>query len=335
MQELLNIINKFKEAKVLVVGDLILDEYFWGKVDRISREAPVPVLNVEKVNFHPGGAANVAYNLKVLADKVLLSGVIGDDDKGRCFKKILEEKGILTQGVFIDSTRRTTVKTRLFAKNQQMACVDFESRELITSDLENKILDYVKENIKNVDFIIISDYARGVVTPFLSKSIIDLARQENLLCFVDPRGWEKDYLKYINCTSLSPNEEELAQAVNFHIENDQQFFQAGKDLLEKMNSDSLLVTQGSKGMTLFEKNGIIFVPALNKKARDISGAGDTALAVFALAKFVGASSKDALTISAKACSLAVGKIGTAVVLLEELEEIIKNNKNGNLADEIK
>ena len=318
-KEFLNIIKNFKNPKILIVGDLILDEYFWGQVNRISAEAPVPILEVKETSYALGAAANAAHNARALGNEVSLIGVLGLDERGKVFKKILEQKEINGNGIIIDSGRKTTLKTRVLAKNQQIVRIDSEDRNFISSQIKDKIFNLIKEKIKNLDAIMISDYAKGVVSPDLSKNIIELANQNNIPCFVDPKG--SDYLKYKNCHIITPNEKELAQALNLRIENKTQFLDAGKMLLSHVMADNILVTQGKKGMTLFKKKGDSFhVPALNKEAVDISGAGDSAITSFILSLAAGANLKQAMIIASHVCGIVVGKMGTAVVSQQELEK---------------
>lgn len=327
MEELLNIIKNFKNPKVLVVGDIMLDEYVWGDVTRISPEAPIPVLEVKEVTYTPGGAANTANNLKALRGEVILAGVIGPEDKGKLLKEILEKRGINTEGIFVDQKRKTTLKTRAVARNQQLVRIDSEDRNPLNQEIEDRILNFIKRQIKETNFIIISDYAKGVITQNLSKKIIALANQNNVLCLVDPKG--NDYLKYKNCKIITPNGKELAQALNLQIEQietESKFLQAGKMLLSHVMCDNVLVTRGAQGMTLFGRDGNVdCMPALNKKAIDVSGAGDTAVATFALALAAGANPKQAMIIASHACTIVVGKVGTAVASPEELEENLRNS----------
>ncbi len=324
LQNLLEIVKNFKNQKILVVGDLMLDEYLWGEVNRISPEAPIPILDIKEVTCVPGGAANTASNLSVFGGKIFLAGVIGLEDKGRLLKEELKKRGVDTQGIFIDENRKTTIKTRAIAKNQQMIRLDSEDKNPIEPVDEEKILNFIKEKIKEVQAIIISDYAKGVVTENLTKNIIEIARSNNIFCLVDSKA--KDYQKYKNCNIIIPNEKELSLALNVEIRSEGQLLEAGKMLLSHIFCDNALVKRGANGMTLFEKNGNIFsFRALNKKPVDVSGAGDTAIAIFTLALTAGASLQNAVVIASHACSVVVGKVGTAVASLEEIEKSLKDN----------
>lgn len=326
MEKYLNILQKFKNPKILVVGDLMLDEYLWGNVDRISPEAPIPVLDVKEINFRLGGAANTAHNIRVLGDKVFLAGVVGNDEKGRILRKFLEEKGINTLGVIIDDQRKTTLKTRAVAQNQQIVRIDIEQRNAISQETEDKIIDFIKSQIKDLNAIVISDYAKGVITEALSQRIISLARENNVFSIVDPKG--TDVSKYRGCHIIAPNKKELGIALNIPFEQlaqEGRFLQAAKILMVQAMSDGVLVKCGAEGMVLLEKNGDISrFPALNKKVIDVSGAGDTAIGVFTLAVAGGANHQEAAVLASNACAIKVGKMGTDVVLPEELEAILRD-----------
>lgn len=323
MNNFLNIVNNFKNQRILVVGDLMLDEHIFGEVERISPEAPVPVLFAKRVGFVPGGAANAAHNVESLGAGVVLAGVIGPEEKGRTLKNLLNKKGIGTEGIIVDNTRKTTVKTRAIARQQHLVRIDSEDKKPISLEIENKLLDFIRKQVKDINSILISDYAKGVVSPRLCQEIIQIARDNKKLCLVDPKG--SDYSKYRGCNTVTPNEKELAQALNIEIQDGGKFLQAGKMLLSHVMSDNVLVTRGDKGMTLFENNGnIIQVPAQKIKVVDTSGAGDTAIAVFTLSLASGSTPKEAMDIATRACAVVIGKEGVAVISFEELEQSLKN-----------
>ncbi len=322
MNKLIDIIKNFNKLKILIVGDLMLDEYISGEVNRVSPEAPVPILDVKQIDYFPGGAANTARNAKSLSTQVILSGVIGPEEKGKVFRKILEKSGISSTNIIVDNERRTTTKTRIVARNQQIVRVDSEDKKSISLEVTKKLINSFEKQINEFNAIIISDYAKGVITPELSKHIIELAKKNKVLCVVDPKG--NNYLKYKGCDIVTPNQKELAQALDLQIENEGQFLQAGQMLLSHVMCDNVLVTRGEKGMALFEGNGnITHIPAVNKNARDISGAGDTAIAVLTLSLAAGANLKQAMAIASYACGIVVGKVGTAVASLEELKQSLE------------
>ena len=326
MNNFSKIIDKFKNLKILVVGDLMLDQYIHGDVNRISPEAPIPILDVKRIVSTPGGAANAAFNVKCLGAQVILSGVIGPGQRGKTLKKALEERGIQIQGLVVDEARKTTLKERIVAKNQQIVRVDIEDRKSIDSQTETKIIEFLNSIIKDLDAIIISDYAKGMITPNLSMNIIKMARENNILCTIDPKG--KEFAKYKGCDLITPNVEETILALNLEkksLKDENKFLQAGEMLLSHVMCDNVLITQHSKGMTLFTKEGkIIKYSAVNNKVLDVSGAGDTAIAALTLSLASNANLKEAMAIASHACGVVVGKSGTAATSTEELKQSIKN-----------
>lgn len=260
-----------------------------------------------------------------------MAGVIGHDEKGGILNNFLAEKGIETTGVIVDNQRKTTIKTRAVAQNQQIVRIDIEQRDPIGQETEDKIVDFVKSQIKDLQAIVISDYAKGVITPTLSQRILALARENNVFSIVDPKG--TDILKYRGCSVITPNKKELGIALNIPFEQLQQegrFLQAAKMLMVQAMSEGVLVKCGAEGMVLMEKDGSVSrFPALNQNPVDVSGAGDTAVGVFALAMASGAKSKEAAVLASHACAISVGKMGTAVVLPEELRAILANYANPN------
>lgn len=328
-EQYLNIIQNFKNQKILVVGDLMLDEYLIGSVDRISPEAPIPILNVKEISRRPGGAANTAYNINSLGGKVALAGVVGSDGNGNLLKNLLAETGIDVRGVMADAARKTTLKTRAVARNQHIVRIDIEDKEPISPEMETKLFQFIEAQMPEIKAVVISDYMKGVVTPNLSKKIIELARARNIFSLVD--GKADDFSKYRGCSIITPNKKEFGRALDIAPEqlvSEGRFLQAGKMLLAHVMSDNVLVKCGEQGMTLFKRDGSPFHhPALNKNPVDVSGAGDTAIAAFALALASGADVEQAVILASHACSIEVGKPGTAVVLPEELWTSLKIKNN--------
>lgn len=324
MEDFVDIVKKFKDQKVLVVGDLMLDEYIFGDVERISPEAPIPVLNVKEVKFVPGGAANTAWNVKSLGGEVILCGLIGIDEKGKILKKILCDRNIDINGLIEIENRKTTVKTRAVARNQHVVRIDFEEKTPISLEIENRVIDFIRGQINKFNIIIISDYVKGFVTPNLVKNIIKIARENTIFCLIDPKG--EDCSKYKGCNIITPNKKEMAQSLNLplnKLDEESGLIQAGKMFLSSIMSDGVLITRGEEGMTLLKNTGEVFhYPAVNKKVIDVSGAGDTAIATFALSFVAGADFKAAMEIASHACGISIGKVGTAIVTPEELKEAL-------------
>jgi len=316
------IISKFSKAKVLIIGDLILDEFLWGDVSRISPEAPVPVVWVRSESFMPGGAANVANNIHALGGEVYLAGVIGMDERGKTLTEELRKKGIGVEGVIVDGERPTTLKTRVIAHHQQVVRIDKEKMDCLTSDMIDQIIDYVKEIIKGIDAIIIEDYGKGVVTPMLLREVLKLARKHKKIVTVDPK--EEHFHYYKGVTAVTPNCYEAARAVGVNMKDGDSVVKIGKALLNKLKCKAVLITLGEHGMHLFEEKGrVTSIPTLAQDVFDVSGAGDTVIGAFTLALASGADMKRAAYISNLAAGIVVGKVGTAAVTQKELLSRLK------------
>ena len=316
------IISGFSESSVLVIGDLILDEFLWGEVSRISPEAPVPVVCVKSESFMPGGAANVANNINTLGVKTCLAGAVGGDERGRMLTEILKEKGIDVDGIVTDENRPTTLKTRVIAHHQQVVRIDKEKTDALGTDSITGIIDYVNAKIKDIDAIIIEDYGKGVITPSLLKEVLRLARNHRKIVTVDPK--EDHFHFYKGVTAITPNHHEAAQAAGIKIKDKASLEKIGKVLLNKLRCKAVLVTLGENGMQVFERGGdVTHIPTVAQDVFDVSGAGDTVIAVFTSALAGGAKIIDAAHISNFAAGIVVGKVGIAVVTQEELLERIK------------
>lgn len=318
----LSIINSFKNANVLVLGDLIMDHFIWGKVRRISPEAPVPIVEVNSESLMLGGAANVANNIHSLCGKVLVCGVIGKDETGKNIVHELTSKGISANGVVVENNRPTSVKTRVIAHSQQVVRFDRENRDNIHVDTMKIIIDYMKQELNSIDIIVISDYSKGVISDELVKEVITIARKSGTPVAVDPKVSHFDFYKY--ATIVTPNNDEASDASGVDIKDNASLLRAGEVLLNKLGSDAILITRGEHGMSLFENTDeITNIPTVAKEVYDVSGAGDTVIGTVSLAIASGASFKEAAVLSNFAAGIVVGKIGTATVTPEELKIAIK------------
>lgn len=310
-------ISNFGKARVLVVGDLMLDEFVWGEVSRISPEAPVPVVWVKKESFMPGGASNVANNLRSLGADVHLVGIVGEDENGAILKGELEQKGIRTAGVISDESRPTILKTRVVAHHQQVVRIDKEKKEKLSDAIIDKMAAYIESVIKDIDAVIIEDYAKGVITPSLLKRIVPLARRHNKIISVDPKEEHFNYYKGISV--ITPNNHEASRAVGFEINDDESLNKAGKRLIEKIGCKIGLITLGENGMAVFQKDKPMkHIPTVAQEVFDVSGAGDTVIASYTLSLASGADPITAAHISNCAAGIVVGKVGIAVVTPDEL-----------------
>jgi D-beta-D-heptose 7-phosphate kinase/D-beta-D-heptose 1-phosphate adenosyltransferase len=321
------ILNNFKKASVLVIGDIVMDHFIWGKVRRISPEAPVPVVEVNSESLMLGGAANVVNNIHSLGGKVLVCGVIGKDDMGKNIVHELRLKGIPSDGVIVEENRPTSVKTRVIAHSQQVVRFDREKKDKIHLDTMKLIIDYTKGKISSVDTVVISDYAKGIISEELVEEVINIAKRKGKPVAVDPKVSHFDYYKY--ATIVTPNNDEASQASGVDIESDSSLLRAGEVLLNKLGSDAVLITRGEHGMSLFENNGsITHIPTVAKEVYDVSGAGDTVIGTVALAMASNASFKEAAVISNFAAGIVVGKVGTATVAPKELKDAIEEGLRG-------
>lgn len=325
---LCEILNNFKNSKIAVVGDVMLDDYIFGSVDRISPEAPVPVINVKKESYVLGGAANVLNNLKSLNAQVFAFGIVGNDDNGKRFLKELNSKDINTDGIITDDKRPTAVKRRVIAQNQQLLRMDWEDKSPISSEIEDKILEKIKDKILEIDAFILSDYDKGVLTERLSKEIIKLARENKKIITVDPKP--KNHMNYVGATSITPNRKEALECMESEkFESEDDLINKMKGLKTKLNLENLLLTRSEEGMTLFESNEVETISTVAKEVYDVTGAGDTVISVFTLSKIAGAAWFEAARIANTAAGIVVAKMGTATAttdqILEFYNELYHNN----------
>jgi rfaE bifunctional protein kinase chain/domain len=314
-------IKKFKGGKVLVIGDLILDQYIWGPVSRISPEAPVPIVNVSSETMHLGGAANVSNNVRSLGGRVELCGVIGTDEAGRQFTEVLRSHGIGSDGVVTDRDRPTTRKTRIVAHNQQLVRFDVERCHAISGVLEARISRYVAASIRSVAAVVVSDYAKGVITARVMADVIGLADRHKIPVIVDPKVRHIDYYKGV--TVLTPNHLEAIQAAGLQGEDENTLLEAGRQLHQRLGCRAVLITRGERGMSLFEAGGhVTHIPTVARQVYDVTGAGDTVVATLALALAAGASMRQAAQLSNYAAGVVVGMLGTGTVTPAQLQEAL-------------
>ena len=310
------LIPAFGRAKVLVIGDLILDEFVWGKVNRISPEAPVPVVWVQSESTMPGGAANVANNIRSLGGQVCVIGLIGQDRWGNALLSDLAARQIDTDGI-VRAERPTTVKTRVIAHHQQVVRVDRELREGVPASLMKRLIASAQAHIPTVDAVIIEDYGKGVVTRELLETVIPLARKHRKIITVDPK--EEHFDLYRRVTALTPNRVEAGAAVGRDLARDADVQRAGGEMLRRLECEAVLVTLGEDGMWLFERGGrTVRIPTVAQEVFDVAGAGDTVIATFTLALASGARLEQAARLANQAAGLVVGKLGVAVVTPQEL-----------------
>ena len=321
-EKLLKIIEQFSNKKILVIGDVMLDKYIWGEVSRVSPEAPVQVVKVDKESYAPGGAANVASNVASLNGTTYMIGLVGDDSANKMLISELKNRQINTEGMVEDKNRPTIQKVRVIGKGQQLLRFDYENGDYLDQEMEKKILDFVVKRIQNIDAIIISDYAKGIITKNLAEQLIKLANEKKKVIIIDPKPKHKDFYK--NATLITPNNDEACEMLNVEEKDDNALINVGKKLLEDLNSP-LIITRGEKGMAIFEKNSeITNIPTKAKEVYDIVGAGDTVVATLALALASNATLKEAATIANYAAGVTVGKVGTSTTTIEEIKKTLED-----------
>jgi D-beta-D-heptose 7-phosphate kinase/D-beta-D-heptose 1-phosphate adenosyltransferase len=313
MEFLKNISN----VKVLVVGDVMLDRYWWGNVNRISPEAPVPIVNLESVSQTVGGAANVAANIAGLGAEPLLVGVVGADAEADSILDVLDEKKISKRFLLKSKERRTTVKTRIIAHNQQIVRIDQETKRDLNETEEEEIWKKSIELLDAVDLVILSDYAKGTLTDNLLMRLITVATSQGKFILVDPKG--KNYSKYRGAALLTPNRFELAEACSLHTDSQAAIEKAGSKLLSELSLKYLLVTRGEDGMTLFERNKpTTHLTVEMRNVYDVTGAGDTVIACLAVSIGGGSDFTDAAKFANRAAGLVVEQVGTTAISIEML-----------------
>ena len=314
MQE---IASKFRDVTVLVFGDVMLDQFWWGHVDRISPEAPVPIVSFDRKSLVLGGAANVAANISGLGAKAILAGVTGHDSDARDLSKLLDAAGISQDYLVEAKSRPTSVKTRIIANNQQVVRLDKETIDDLPPELEEKVWDVLVKALNSVDIAVISDYAKGAITPALAQKLIDKAKSLDILVLVDPKG--KDYSKYKNSNILTPNQKEALDATGYDNSNDKTIVMAGEQLISEFELDHLLITRGENGMALFDAGSTVrFLDTVARKVYDVTGAGDTVIATLAVALGAGLSFVEACKLANEAAGIVVEQVGTTPIEIAKL-----------------
>jgi D-glycero-beta-D-manno-heptose-7-phosphate kinase len=321
-KRLITYIDHFPRTRILVVGDIVLDHYIWGKVSRISPEAPVPVVNVSRENLLLGGATNVVNNVHSLRGEVSVCGVIGNDDAGKQVRHLLRSQDIPCDGLIVEQDRPTTIKTRIIAHSQQVVRFDRETNARIGQETHRRIFGFVAQKVKDgLDAIVLSDYSKGVVTSDLVKDIVKLAKKNRVIVSVDPKV--NHFGMYSGVTILTPNTNEASLGSKIDIKDDGSLLKAGELLLKKLKCAGVLITRGEHGMSLFEAGGrVTHIPTVAREVFDVTGAGDTVISALTLAMATGARVVDAARIANYAAGLVVAVVGTATVTPEELKQRI-------------
>ena len=319
-----SLVAGFSGKRILVIGDLMLDEFIWGKVSRISPEAPVPVVNIVSESYYPGGGANVARNVREFTEAVAMLGVTGADASGTQLLHLLEECGIDTSGIQQDPSRATTVKTRVVARNQQVVRIDRERQQRASEEETRRAMQSIEDAVDRVDAIIVADYGKGFLTQALADFLCETVKRKHKILAIDPHP--HTLLVWRGATVIKPNRAEAFLAAGLppsdprpRVWDDEPLCEAGRRLLEAWQPESLIITLGEDGMLVLQKGAAPYhTPARAKEVFDVSGAGDTAISVLTLALCAGAAPSEAAELANVASGIAVGKLGTATVTADEL-----------------
>ncbi len=318
------LVRSFRGKRVMILGDIILDQYIRGSVERISPEAPVPVVAMRTENFHLGGAGNVAANIHALGGTPILVGVVGNDASGERVLQEMERMKLPTGGVLIDMGRPTVTKTRIIAGHQQVCRVDRETVLPMTVELFKKVVLFLRNHLAEVDALLVSDYGKGIVEKKLLSAILPVAQQAGRVVTIDPKF--QDFSNYRPATLLTPNRKEASAGAGVEIRDDRTLKQAGEALLQKTGAENILITLGEEGMALFQAGGSFRkIPTLSREVYDVTGAGDTVAAVMTLALCAGIDAEPAALMANHAAGVAVSRLGTATVSDEDLAMSMTRN----------
>lgn len=299
----------------------MLDEFIWGRVRRISPEAPVPVVEVERHTVALGGAGNVVSNLVALGAHTAPFGIVGDDADAERLRFAFRSLSVSDEGLVADGSRPTTLKTRIIAHNQQVVRADRESRAHVSTELEEKVAALITGEMSRLDAIVVSDYNKGLLTPGLLGRVLPEAARRGIVVCLDPKM--RSFAHYQPVTVITPNNQEAAEAAGVSIEDTGSLVEAGQTILGAIKCQAVLVTRGEEGMTLFTDGGeVTHIPTVAREVYDVTGAGDTVIATLALALTSGATLTEAAVLANHAAGVVVGKVGTATVTCEELLETI-------------
>lgn len=311
------LVGAFRGTRVLVVGDVMLDEFLWGRVARISPEAPVPVVEVTHQSFHLGGAGNVANNVNALGGQAVLAGVVGRDVAGDKIRHSLVQCGVEDALALAEAGRPTTVKTRIVAHHQQVVRADRERSDDLPGEVEDALLERMREALPSCRAIVVSDYSKGVVTARLMKSVRALAARQGVPLLVDPKV--RHFERYRGASVVTPNQGEAEQATGVRIRGEADLREAGEKILRRLDCAAALITRGEHGMSLFVRGAKpLHIPTAAREVFDVTGAGDTVVATLALALSVGAQLPEAAVLANVAAGVVVGKLGTATANPDEL-----------------
>lgn len=312
------ILNEMRKRRIVVLGDLMLDEFVWGDVTRISPEAPVPVVDIRRESVHLGGAANVLANLVALGAKGSVIGVVGDDSAGERLRKAVQECNPeqAAECLVIDANRPSTVKTRIIAHSQLVVRADRENRQAVNGKIEERLIAALRRTIQEADALVVSDYDKGVVTPPILEAVLPLA-YERVPVLIDPKI--RNFSAYRPATLVTPNHHEALRMTGLEEDSDEGLHLAAQRIREQLHCDAVLITRGDRGMLLLDGSGEpVYVETAAREVYDVTGAGDTVIATLSAALAAGASTLEAAHLANHAAGIVVGKVGTATATAEEL-----------------
>jgi len=315
--------GSFSQKSILVIGDVMLDKFMWGKADRISPEAPVPIISVDQISHSPGGAANVALNLSKLSANAHILAIVGDDNESKLLEDSLIKDGVKVKFIK-DIKKSTTTKTRIIAHGQQVVRTDYENKNDITSEQIENIKDALYDLSTEIDAIIIEDYNKGILVKDCIETILDMAAKHNLPVYVDPK--RDNFFVYNKIRLFKPNMFEFESMINFDKQN-KSFEELGKQLREKIDAEILMITRGEEGVTLFTDNNVQTIGTKARKVHDVSGAGDTAISAFVLSDLSGASIEESAMISNYAAGRVCEEVGVVPISLEMIKDIVDHYNN--------
>ncbi len=318
-QRLKELFNTFNTKSIAIIGDVMLDKYIWGTVGRISPEAPVPVVDVEAESAHPGGASNVALNVRNLGARPLLFGVVGNDNHAEQLKKIFDDTNISSDFLVEDTSRPTTVKTRVIAHSQHVVRIDNEVRQTISEKIRDEIIKKFEQHIDEIAAVIFQDYNKGVIDKRIIHSIIDLTKRRNIPVCVDPKF--QNFFEYEGVDVFKPNRKETEDVLQIKMHNDEEYIQAARVIIERLNCKNVLLTLGERGMLLYQSDGFTKrIPTRARKVADVSGAGDTVIATLSVMIASGAAMLEAAAVANIAGGLVCEESGIVPVDKNQLYE---------------
>ena len=318
------LVRRFASVRVLVVGDVMLDRFVWGRVERISPEAPVPVVHVTRDDARPGGAGNVVSNVRALGGRAAFAGIVGDDAAGKMLRRMLDDLGASTEGLVVDRHRPTIEKTRIIAHHQQVVRLDREDPPGESGRAAARVRDHVLASHRRADVIVVSDYNKGVVGAELLEALAAAHRTEPFRWVVDPK--RANFAHYKRVSLVKPNREEAVAASGVEIRDRASLRRAGEALLAHWDAEAVLISRGEGGMALFKRDGgVAEFPTVAREVFDVTGAGDTVVATCALALGAGGSLEEATVLANHAAGVVVGKIGTASATAAEVRAALKGS----------